>query len=311
MSGPLRIDAPDGCRVVSLPQVPEPRGKLTALEELADLPFRIGTIRWLYDAYAGASWMSHADLGETFIVALSGSVDAVVGQGRLDDARVRLQRASVGLHVSSGVGWRIDDVSTNSVALVIGPDQGGARRVGLHAAGSADEVGMDLDSTIDDCRRIEFPRDRQRHVTTSTVTSFADVPFRVARVYYLHDVPGGARRGGHAHRELEEILVAVAGSFDVRLDDGRRAKTVRLDRAHTGVYVPTGIWRELENFSSGAICLVLASAPYDETEYIRDYDDFRRAKRVPTVEGDGEAKVRALAESEVANVAPFVSRSRG
>jgi hypothetical protein len=97
-------------------------------------------------------------------------------------------------------------------------------------------------------------------------------------VYYLYDVPGGESRGGHAHKELQVLIVSVMGAFDVVLDDGEDRKRVRLDRGYYGLYIPAMIWRELENFSSGGICLVLASMPYDESDYIRDYDTFLKEK---------------------------------
>jgi hypothetical protein len=104
------------------------------------------------------------------------------------------------------------------------------------------------------------------------------VPFALARVYYFYDIPGGETRGGHAHVQLEQVIIAVMGSFDVVLDDGSDRQTFRLDRAYRGVYVPPMIWRELEGFSSGGIGVVLASEPYREEDYIRDYDQFRAQK---------------------------------
>ena len=101
------------------------------------------------------------------------------------------------------------------------------------------------------------------------------LPFAVARVYWLYDVPSGSVRGGHAHRSNQQILVALSGSFDVVLDDGRMRTTTTLNRPDRGLYIPTGVWRELENFSAGAVCLALASEPYDESEYVRDYDAFK------------------------------------
>jgi hypothetical protein len=108
-----------------------------------------------------------------------------------------------------------------------------------------------------------------------------EVPFAIERVYYLYDVPGGESRGGHAHRALQQLIVSVMGSFDIVLDDGASRKTVRLDRAYQGLYVPRLIWRELINFSSGGICMVLASQPYEEADYIRDYNEFLECKRLP------------------------------
>lgn len=101
-----------------------------------------------------------------------------------------------------------------------------------------------------------------------------DVPFEVKRVYWTYDVPSGESRGGHAHRCCEEFIVAVSGSFDVTLDDGRERRTFHLNHPYQGLYVGTGIWRTLDDFSSGAVCLVLASEGFEEEDYIREYDDY-------------------------------------
>ncbi len=106
----------------------------------------------------------------------------------------------------------------------------------------------------------------------------AHVPFDIQRVYYLYDVPGGAARGGHAHKALHQLIVAMSGSFDVVLDDGRNQQRFHLNRSHQGLYVCPMIWRELDNFSSGSVCMVLASNRYDEADYYRDYTDYLRAQ---------------------------------
>ena len=133
-------------------------------------------------------------------------------------------------------------------------------------------------TTVDECRLIELPKVSRPEGNLTAVESGRLIPFEIARVYSLYDVPGGETRGGHAHRELQQLLVSVMGSFDVVLDDGRRRRTVTLNRAYYGLYIPQLIWRELVNFSSGGICLVLASLPYDEAEYIRDHELFVRQK---------------------------------
>lgn len=130
---------------------------------------------------------------------------------------------------------------------------------------------------VDDCRLVDLSRILHPQGSVTPVEGGVHVPFEIARVYYLYDVPGGASRGGHAHRELQQLIVAALGSFDVVLDDGRRSRTVSLNRAYVGLYMPRLIWRDLVNFSSGAICLVLASLPFDEHDYLRDYSDFRTA----------------------------------
>jgi hypothetical protein len=101
------------------------------------------------------------------------------------------------------------------------------------------------------------------------------IPFEIARVYYLYDIPGGTARGGHAHIDMEQLIIAASGSFDILLDDGVNKKVINLNRPYYGLYVTSGIWGELFNFSSGAICLVLASDKYSESDYIRDYNQFK------------------------------------
>ena len=137
-----------------------------------------------------------------------------------------------------------------------------------------------MKTTVDDCRLTDLPRLYDPRGSLTPITGNQDVPFDIARTYYLYDVPGGSSRGGHAHRQLQQLIVSVMGAFDVVLDDGENRKTVRLERAYYGLYVPRMIWRELVNFSSGGICLVLASLPYDEHEYVRDYDAFIEAKQL-------------------------------
>ena len=107
------------------------------------------------------------------------------------------------------------------------------------------------------------------------------LPFEIKRVYYLYDVPGGATRAGHGHKTLEQLMIAMSGSFDVELDDGRTKKKYHLNRSYQGLYIPPMIWRVIDNFSSGSVCMVLASDFFDETDYFRHYEDFLRAVRRP------------------------------
>lgn len=130
---------------------------------------------------------------------------------------------------------------------------------------------------IDRCQLVKLPVRHNPQGNLTFIEEEQHVPFPIARVYYLYDVPEGAVRGGHAHRELEQLIIPIGGSFDVVLDDGAERKRVLLDNPRVGLYLPRLIWRELENFSAGAFCLVLASAPYDEADYYRDYGEFRAA----------------------------------
>lgn len=129
------------------------------------------------------------------------------------------------------------------------------------------------------CNVLELSKIHNPQGNITIVQSDSVLPFRVKRVYYLYDVPGGSERGGHAHKALQQMIVAASGSFDVILDDGAMKKTVHLNRPNYGLLVTTGIWREIINFSSGAICLVLASDKYDPSDYIHDYSEFLRIKK--------------------------------
>ncbi|OGR29255.1 MAG: hypothetical protein A2X83_02420 [Desulfuromonadales bacterium GWD2_54_10] len=131
-------------------------------------------------------------------------------------------------------------------------------------------------SSVFNCSILELPRIQSPSGNLTPVYSNVQVPFDISRIYYLYDIPGGETRGGHAHKNLQQLIVAASGSFDVLLDDGVNRKVVHLNRPYFGLYMPNMIWRELINFSSGGICLVLASEVYDESDYFRDYQEFKR-----------------------------------
>jgi hypothetical protein len=134
-------------------------------------------------------------------------------------------------------------------------------------------------TTVYDCTIIELDKHSLERGNISVVENEQTVPFDVKRVYYLYDVPGGESRGGHAHLQLQQLIVAASGSFTVTLDDGVVKRTFMLNRPYLGLLVVPGIWRELDDFSSGSVCLVLASHPYDEADYIRNYDKFSAYKK--------------------------------
>lgn len=124
------------------------------------------------------------------------------------------------------------------------------------------------------CQLIDLPKIADQRGNLTFVEGGHHIPFDIARVYYLYDVPGGAERGGHAHRELNQLIVAMSGSFDVVLDDGLEKRRIHLNRSYQGLLVVPMLWRELDNFSSGSVCMVLASNKYDEADYYRDYQEY-------------------------------------
>ena len=136
-----------------------------------------------------------------------------------------------------------------------------------------------IKSSIYNCSILQLPKIHNRAGNITALENNIHLPFEVKRVYYLYDVPTGEERGGHAHQELQQIVVAASGAFDVFLNDGMNKKIVHLDRPFIGLHIVPGIWRELLNFSSGAVCLVLASHKYDEKDYIRDYSNFLEYKQ--------------------------------
>ena len=128
--------------------------------------------------------------------------------------------------------------------------------------------------SFEDCKLIELPKILDPRGNLSFIEGGQHIPFDIKRVFYLYDVPGGSDRGSHAHKNLHQFIVAMSGSFDVVLDDGKGKKRFHLNRSYYGLYVCPMMWQYLDNFSSGAVCMVLASSHYDEAEYIRDYSEF-------------------------------------
>lgn len=130
---------------------------------------------------------------------------------------------------------------------------------------------------LQDCRLVELPKIHDHRGNLTYIEAGRHIPFEVKRVYYLYDVPGGASRAAHGHKALHQLMIAMSGSFDVTLDDGRTKERFHLNRSYVGLYIPPMIWRDLDNFSSNSVCMVLASDYFAESDYFRKYDDFLRA----------------------------------
>jgi len=261
-----------------LPVVKDPRGNLAFVQESPLLPFPIHKVEWIYDVPDG---VGHRELAtadcRAVIIALSGSFDVVAISERGDEAKVTLRRGSQALPVERGTRCEIRDFSTNSVGLVIYSENGKewpATREHVPAEGSAEDPHKS--SCTEQCGIMDLPTDHSPEGRTTGVTNESGSLMEVKRVFYLFDVPSGATRGGHSHFADQQLIVSVSGSFTVVVDDGRSRKEFVLNRPNQGLYIPAGIWRELKDFSTGSISMVLTSEPYSESDYVREYERFKR-----------------------------------
>lgn len=150
-----------------------------------------------------------------------------------------------------------------------------------------------MNSRIEECRLIDLPVITDPRGNLTFIECNRHIPFEIRRVYYLYDVPGGASRAGHGHKRLHQLVIAMSGSFDIVIDDGFQKKRFHLNRSYQGLYICPMMWRDIDNFSGGSVCMVLASDFYDETDYFREYPDFIRAARE-----EREEQEAALTESE-------------
>jgi len=151
------------------------------------------------------------------------------------------------------------------------------RQLGHAVTKDLNRLGIPM-SSLHQCRIIELPKVADPRGNLTFIEGNSQIPFDIKRVYYLYDVPGGAERGGHAHKDLSQLIIAMSGSFDVILDDGENKKRIHLNRSYQGLFVCPMIWRELDNFSSGSVCLVLASNTYSEDDYFRNKQEFMKTR---------------------------------
>lgn len=132
--------------------------------------------------------------------------------------------------------------------------------------------------TVNDVKLVELPKYLDQRGNLSFVQNNAQIPFEIKRTYWIYDVPGGEARGGHAYKDTEEFVIAISGAFDVTVDDGKEKKTFSLNRSYYGLYIPKGLWREIENFSTNSFALEFASTSFNEDDYVRDYNDYLKLK---------------------------------
>lgn len=286
-------------KIIQLPKITDPRGNLSFLEGNKHIPFEIKRAYWIYDVPGGETRGGHAFREQhEFIVAMSGGFDVLVETAKGRKRRFSLNRSYMGLYVPAGCWRQMLNFSTNSIALVLASthyhesdyirDYDEFVRDAAHQIlkpkcspnnlNYSDSQFDAAKTTVNDCIFVELDKNHREKGNITVVENAGIVPFDINRVYYLYDVPGGEDRGGHAHKELYQILIAAGGSFDVMLDDGNEKRTVQLNRPYQGLKIVPGIWRELKNFSSGSCCLVLASHMYEEKDYLRDYKEFVELK---------------------------------
>lgn len=279
-------------RIIELPKFLDARGNLSFAEQFTHIPFEIKRVYWLYDVPGGIARGGHAEKdNEELIIALSGAFEIVVDDGNQSKTFV-LNRSYYGLYIPKGLWREIKEFSTNALALEFGS-----------IPYSTEDYIRDYDDykqyvkkehkplvqpmlknretssgerfSVFDCTMVELDKHHsERKGNLTVVENGITLPFDVKRVYYLYDVPGGENRGAHAHKELEQLIIAASGSFTVTLDDGKCKRSFFLNRPYQGLYVKPGMWRDLVDFSSGAVCMVLASDVYKQEDYIRDYNEF-------------------------------------
>lgn len=281
-------------KIIELPKYLDDRGNLSFAENNNQIPFEIKRTYWLYDVPGGVTRGGHAEINnEELVIAISGSFEIYVDDGK-ESKTFTLNRSYYGLYIPKGLWREIKEFSSNSVALEFGSipydlddyirdynefQEYAKTQQSSHKETIVKDINKPANDTyvfnVFDCTIVELDKHHSnRRGNLTVVENGQTLPFDVKRVYYLYDIPGGESRGAHAHKELSQLIIAASGSFRVTLDDGKVKRSFFLNRPYQGLYVKPGIWRDLDDFSSGAVCMVLASDIYMKEDYIRDYNEF-------------------------------------
>ena len=286
-------------KLLGLPKIEDPRGNLSIIEQIKQIPFEIKRVYWIYDVPGGKDRGAHAyKENEEFIVALSGSFDIELDDGS-NKQTFSLNRSYFGVYVPKGMWRTMKNFSTNSLALVLSSTKydkddyimdyaefkAWVKNPSIKTISSGNETSVKVNNpsgsfsamegkSVFDCSLCELNKMHDVEGNLTYIYENVHVPFPINRVFYSYDIPGGEDRGAHAHKECHQFIIAASGAFEVVLDDGVNKRTVQLNRPFWGLHVPPGIWASEQGFSSGSICLVLASHGYSEDDYIRNYDDF-------------------------------------
>lgn len=284
-------------RIIELPKITDRRGNLSFIEARQHIPFGIARVYWIYDIPGGQKRGSHAFKKQhELIIALSGSFDVLLDDGK-EKRKYTLNRSYNALYVPNMMWRSLDNFSTNAFCLVIASelfDEGDyirnyrQYRKALNLQKEKTPQNQFIRSsenpryqynTVFDCSLIEFSTVKNRAGNIIPVQAFETIPFDIERVFYIYDIPSGEKRGMHAHKHCDEILVAACGSFKVELDDGTNKKTVLLNNPMYGLHIPPGVWATEKEYSSGAVCLALASEKYKAEDYINKYSEFKRYRQ--------------------------------
>jgi dTDP-4-dehydrorhamnose 3,5-epimerase-like enzyme len=286
-------------KIIELPKIVDLRGNLSIVEQFKQIPFEIRRVHWIYDVPGGVERGGHAYKNtEEFIVALSGSFDVEIDNGKVKTT-YSLNRSYYGLYVPKGMWRTMINFSTNSLALVLSSTDYDEQDyimnyeefcrwrcdLSVEPTPSFVKTSHQVNNPINrkmltegksvfDCSLCELNKMHDVEGNLTYMYQNVHVPFPINRVFYSYDIPGGEDRGAHAHKYCHQFIIAASGAFEVVLDDGTNKRTVTLNRPFWGLHVPPGIWASEQGFSSGSICLVLASHGYDEEDYIRNYADY-------------------------------------